>query len=210
MAASWGDIQFGTSDTRHFLTRGSLDSKSEPLLPPISLQHVGRKCLVLDLDETLVHSTENPLHHPDYIVEIKGRVFHVLKRPGVDEFLKRMSEIYELVVFTASSKEYAEPLLDKLDKDKLVSHRLFRESCVKNARKYVKDLSRLGRSLADTIILDNSPVSYILHPHNAVPVSSWFNDRSDMELTDLIPFLTDLTSVSDVRRILNLATEFIV
>jgi carboxy-terminal domain RNA polymerase II polypeptide A small phosphatase len=63
----------------------------------------------------------------------------------------------------------------------------------------------LGRPIADTIILDNSPASYIFHPDNAVPVSSWFNDVHDAELTDLIPFLADLTDVSDVREILNCA-----
>jgi RNA polymerase II subunit A small phosphatase-like protein len=66
-----------------------------------------------------------------------------------------------------------------------------------------KDLSQLGRPIGDTIILDNSPASYIFHPHNAVPVSSWFNDPHDAELTDLIPFLRDLMSVPDVRRVLD-------
>jgi len=67
----------------------------------------------------------------------------------------------------------------------------------------IQDLSQLGRPIADTIILDNSPASYIFHPNNAVPVSSWFNDPHDAELTDLIPFLADLTSVPDVRGVLD-------
>ena len=66
-----------------------------------------------------------------------------------------------------------------------------------------QDLSQLGRPIADTIILDNSPASYIFHPNNAVPVSSWFNDPHDTELTDLVPFLADLSTVEDVRGILD-------
>ena len=66
-----------------------------------------------------------------------------------------------------------------------------------------QDLSQLGRPIADTIILDNSPASYIFHPNNAVPVSSWFNDPHDTELTDLVPFLADLSSVGDVRGVLD-------
>lgn len=66
-----------------------------------------------------------------------------------------------------------------------------------------QDLSQLGRPIADTIILDNSPASYIFHPNNAVPVSSWFNDPHDTELTDLIPFLGDLRHASDVRGVLD-------
>ena len=94
-------------------------------------------------------------------------------------------------------------MLDQLDVHQVVRHRLFRESCYNHKGNYVKDLSQLGRPIADTIILDNSPASYIFHPNNAVPVSSWFNDPHDAELTDLIPFLADLTSVPDIRGILD-------
>ena len=63
----------------------------------------------------------------------------------------------------------------------------------------LQDLSQLGRPIADTIILDNSLASYIFHPNNAVPVSSWFNDPHDTELTDLCLFLANLSTTDDVR-----------
>ncbi|OSD06746.1 NIF-domain-containing protein [Trametes coccinea BRFM310] len=183
------------------------DGQPKPLLPPVAPEYAGRKCLVLDLDETLVHSSLRPVNSPDYIVPVEiesyWHNFYVLKRPGVDEFLKRMGEIYEVVVFTASLAKYADPVLDRLDPTKSVAHRLFRESCYNHRGNYVKDLSQLGRPVKDTIILDNSPASYIFHPHNAVPVSSWFNDPHDTELTDLCPFLADLVHVEDVRGVLN-------
>ncbi|KAH9485320.1 hypothetical protein JR316_0002228 [Psilocybe cubensis] len=185
------------------------DGVPKPLLPPIAPEHVGRKCLVLDLDETLVHSSFKAVAQADFIVPVEIEYhwhhFHVLKRPGVDDFLKQMGQIYEIVVFTASLSKYADPVLDKLDIHRVVAHRLFRESCYNHKGNYVKDLSQLGRPIADTIILDNSPASYIFHPNNAVPVSSWFNDPHDAELTDLIPFLADLTAVPDVRGILDAA-----
>lgn len=66
----------------------------------------GKKCLVLDLDETLVHSSFKPINNADFIipVEIENVVHsvYVLKRPGVDEFLKRLGPQFEIVVFTAS------------------------------------------------------------------------------------------------------------
>ncbi|RPD57610.1 NIF-domain-containing protein [Lentinus tigrinus ALCF2SS1-7] len=183
------------------------DGQPKPLLPPIAPEYAGRKCLVLDLDETLVHSSLKAVPSPDYIVPVEiesyWHNFYVLKRPGVDEFLRRMGEIYEVVVFTASLSKYADPVLDRLDPYRSVAHRLFRESCYNHKGNYVKDLSQLGRPVNDTIILDNSPASYIFHPHNAVPVSSWFNDPHDTELTDLCPFLADLIHVDDVRGILN-------
>lgn len=111
-------------------------------------------------------------------------------------FLKAMGEIYEVVIFTASLSKYADPVLDQLDIHRVVKHRLFRESCYNNKGNYVKvrfllspsastiltnalplqDLSQLGRPMSDCIIIDNSPASYVFHPNNAVPISSWFND----------------------------------
>ncbi|KAF7976847.1 hypothetical protein HWV62_5552 [Athelia sp. TMB] len=183
------------------------DGQPRPLLPPLAPQHAGRKCLVLDLDETLVHSSFKSISQADYVVPVEIEYHwhnvYVIKRPGVDNFLKKMGEIYEVVVFTASLSKYADPVLDKLDIHNVVSHRLFRESCYNHKGNYVKDLSQLGRPIEDTIILDNSPASYIFHPNNAVPVSSWFNDPHDTELTDLCPFLADLSPVGDVQGILD-------
>jgi RNA polymerase II subunit A small phosphatase-like protein len=179
------------------------------LLPAIRPEHAGRKCLVLDLDETLVHSSFKLLHQADFTipVEIEG-TFHnvyVIKRPGVDQFMKRVGELYEVVVFTASVSKYGDPLLDQLDMHKVVHHRLFRESCYNHQGNYVKDLSQIGRDLKDTIIIDNSPTSYIFHPQHAVPISSWFSDAHDNELLDLIPVLEDLAgnNVRDVSLVLD-------
>lgn len=178
-----------------------------PLLAPKLTIDKPRKCLVLDLDETLVHSSFKLVPNADFVVnvEIDGAMHnvYVIKRPGVDEFLRLMGLLYEVVVFTASLNKYADPVLDILDVHDSVRHRLFRESCYNHHGNYVKDLSQLGRPLCDTIIMDNSPASYIFHPANAVPVSSWFNDPHDTELTDVCPFLEDLSHVQDVRVVLD-------
>jgi len=179
----------------------------EALLPVLQKEYVGKKCLVLDLDETLVHSSFKQIPNADFVlpVEIDDQVHqvYVLKRPGVDHFLKTMAEYYEIVVFTASLSKYADPLLDLLDIHKVVNHRLFRDACSNHKGNYVKDLSRLGRTLKHTIIIDNSPASYLFHPENAIPIDSWFDDTNDTELMDLIPFLIELTKVDDVSTVLD-------
>ncbi|KAH9893052.1 NIF-domain-containing protein [Xylariomycetidae sp. FL2044] len=185
------------------------ESQQRFLLPPIEPRFKGKKCLVLDLDETLVHSSFKILHQADFTipVEIEGNYHnvYVIKRPGVDQFMKRVGELYEVVVFTASVSKYGDPLLDQLDIHKVVHHRLFRESCYNHQGNYVKDLSQVGRDLKDTIIIDNSPTSYIFHPQHAVPISSWFSDAHDNELLDLIPVLEDLagSNVQDVSLVLD-------
>jgi len=112
------------------------------LLGPIQPQFKGRKCLVLDLDETLVHSSFKILNQADFTipVEIEGQYHnvYVIKRPGVDQFMKRVGELYEVVVFTASVSKYGDPLLDQLDIHHVVHHRLFRESCYNHQGNYVK------------------------------------------------------------------------
>uniref|UniRef100_A0A8D3C8M0 FCP1 homology domain-containing protein n=1 Tax=Scophthalmus maximus TaxID=52904 RepID=A0A8D3C8M0_SCOMX len=136
-------------------------SKVKPLLPPAKSKDSGKICVVIDLDETLVHSSFKPVNNADFIipVDIEGTVHqvYVLKRPHVDEFLKRMGELFECVLFTASLAKYADPVSDLLDKWGAFRCRLFRESCVFHRGNYVKDLSRLGRDLNKVIIVDNSP-----------------------------------------------------
>jgi RNA polymerase II subunit A small phosphatase-like protein len=120
----------------------SSSEKQTWLLPPVQPRLHGRKCLVLDLDETLVHSSFKILNQADFTipVEIEGQYHnvYVIKRPGVDAFMKRVGELYEVVVFTASVSKYGDPLLDQLDIHHVVHHRLFRESCYNHQGNYVK------------------------------------------------------------------------
>ncbi|XP_042715641.1 CTD small phosphatase-like protein isoform X3 [Chrysemys picta bellii] len=134
------------------------------LLPELTVLDYGKKCVVIDLDETLVHSSFK---------------VYVLKRPHVDEFLQRMGELFECVLFTASLAKYADPVADLLDRWGVFRARLFRESCVFHRGNYVKDLSRLGRELSKVIIVDNSPASYIFHPENAAILDS--KEAEDLE-----------------------------
>lgn len=185
------------------ITEDKTDSKPcKYLLPAVRHQDMHKKCVVIDLDETLVHSSFKPVHNADFIVpvEIDGTIHqvYVLKRPHVDEFLQRVGELFECVLFTASLSKYADPVADLLDKWGTFRARLFRESCVFHRGNYVKDLSKLGRDLKHVLIVDNSPASYSFHPENAVPVVSWFDDLSDMELLELIPLLEKLNEVDDV------------
>mmetsp|Transcript_5740 Transcript_5740/g.14588 ORF Transcript_5740/g.14588 Transcript_5740/m.14588 type:complete len:239 (-) Transcript_5740:307-1023(-) len=178
----------------------------EFLLGPPLPEDKEKQCLVLDLDETLVHSSFKPISNADFIipVEIEDQVHqvYVVKRPFVDEYLKFCGEHFEVVVFTASLAKYADPVLDLLDKHKVVRARLFREACTNHKGSYVKDLGRLGRDLKRTIIVDNSPVSYQWHRRNAMAIISWFDDETDVELREMQPFLEDLTKVEDVRDVL--------
>lgn len=172
------------------------------LLPPLRPPDANMKTMVLDLDETLVHSSFKPIPNPDFTIDIVlddvVHTVYVRKRPGVDHFMREVSKKFEIVIFTASLSKYADPLLDVLDPGGIVKYRLFREACVFHCGNFVKDLTHLGRTLESTIIIDNSPFSYLFQPDHAIPIATWFNDDSDRQLLDLLPFLDDLEAQPEV------------
>jgi RNA polymerase II subunit A small phosphatase-like protein len=176
------------------------------LIPEQSEQMRGRKTLVLDLDETLVHSCFQPVNNADFVIPIviEGckHTVYVLKRPFVDDFLTEMGKIYEIVVFTASVSLYANPLLDLLDTNKVISHRLFREHCTFLDGSYVKDLSRLGRDLGNSIIVDNSKNCYKLQPENAMASLTWLEDKRDNQLVRMVPYLVRIIQEKEVYGVL--------
>ena len=177
---------------------------------PCQTRRYRRKTLVLDLDETLVHSTLDAEpdmaqdHHFEFPVEVGGNTHHVRvkQRPGMKAFLERVSQLYEVVIFTASQQVYAELLLNIIDPNhKFIRHRVFRDSCVYFEGNYLKDLTVLGRDLARTIIVDNSPQAFGFQLANGIPILTWYDDDNDAELLHLLPFLEELADdqVTDVR-----------
>ncbi|KAH7105347.1 NIF-domain-containing protein [Auriculariales sp. MPI-PUGE-AT-0066] len=185
------------------------------------------KTLVLDLDETLIHSTTRPLHATTggggllgfggrrgkpggHMVEVvlggRSTLYHVYKRPFVDYFLRKVSSWYTVVIFTASMQEYADPVIDWLDGGRgILVRRFFRESCTQlPSGSYSKDLSVIEPDLARVALVDNSPASYSINQSNGIPIEGWTHDQSDEALLDLLPFLDSLRFTSDVRRVLSI------
>ncbi|KAF1782143.1 Mitochondrial import inner membrane translocase subunit Tim50 [Phytophthora cactorum] len=147
--------------------------------------------LVLDLEDTLVHSEWS-------------HGWRHAKRPGVDEFLETLCQYYEIVIF---SQNYgAEEIVQKLDPKQCALHVLSRDATRYLNGAHVKDLSNLNRDLRQVVILDDDPDAYQLQPENAIPVMPFTDgrDRDDHELKDLIPFLKALASerVPDFRQVI--------
>lgn len=184
-----------------------VELNGQPTLIPKQSPRRKTVTLVLDLDETLVHSTLEHCDDADFTFNIffnmKDYTVYVKQRPFLHAFLERVSEMFEVVIFTASQSIYANQLLDILDPDeKFISRRLYRELCLFSDGNYTKDLTILGVDLAKVVIIDNSPQVFRLQVNNGIPIKSWFDDPFDCALMSLLPFLETLADADDVRPII--------
>lgn len=158
---------------------------------------------MLDLDETLVHCSTSYLDNSDikFAVEFNGLDYNICARfrPHYAEFLSKLSKKFELVLFTASQKPYADKLANFIDPTKQIKHRLFRDSCLFISGNYIKDLAALGRDMKQVIIVDNSPQAFGYQLANGIPILSWYDDNNDRELLKTMDFLDKIQHVDDVR-----------
>lgn len=166
-------------------------------LPDAPSARLTQKTLILDLDETLIHSmAKGGRMSTGHMVEVKLStlvgagggptlgpqhpiLYYVHKRPHCDDFLRRVSiftpnvndpdelqicKWYNLVIFTASVQEYADPVIDWLEQErKFFSGRYYRQHCTFRHGAFIKDLSSVEPDLSKVMILDNSPLSYMFH-----------------------------------------------
>ncbi|KAL5785027.1 hypothetical protein ACOSQ2_007419 [Xanthoceras sorbifolium] len=166
-----------------------------------------RITLVLDLDETLVHSTFDICEDADFSFPIHSKMqvqtVFVRQRPYLQMFLEAVASMFDIVIFTAGQSTYAGQLLDILDPNQtLIGQRVYRDSCVFADGGYLKDLTILGRDLARIAIVDNTPQVFQLQVDNGIPIESWFGDPSDSALLSLLLFLETLVGADDVRPII--------
>ena len=149
--------------------------------------------LVLDLDETLIHFKSNPNDDSSGLLQF---------RPFLTEFLIGVSKYYELIVFTAATQDYANPIIDAIEKKGILfEYRLYRIHTVVINNDFVKDLSLLGRDLSRIIIVDNMEQNYKLQPENGITIRPfWGKDANDMALIDLLRILVEIAKNNmDVR-----------
>eukprot|EP00732_Lithocolla_globosa_P001394 Lithocolla_globosa_v1_NODE_686_length_3437_cov_22.345062.p1 type:complete len:411 gc:universal NODE_686_length_3437_cov_22.345062:2073-3305(+) len=167
---------------------------SAKLLPdPLPEPYQRLYTLVIDLDETLVHS------------EFSLKTGWTTKvRPGVSHFIAYMHNFYEIVIFTQKQPHYAEPILNKIDPHNYIMYRLYQDSTTYKNGTHYKDLSFLNRDLSKVIIMDDEATVVSLNSDNAIIVPSWKTDPDDRYLFEIIPFLEmmSLSGIQDVRPIL--------
>ena len=165
--------------------------------------------LIIDLDETLVHTDFNCNYEVfDKILEFsfEGEVFQIplILRPGVRQFLHQAKQLFNIIIFTAGKREYADCILNYIDpENKIFNYRFYRDYCLSIKNKvFIKDL-RIFENLKmnELLIIDNSLYSFANQLSNGILISSFYNDKNDCELLNLYHYLLKLHSanVEDIR-----------
>lgn len=151
--------------------------------------------LVLDLEKTLVSSTWD-----------RKFGWRHAKRPGVDKFLREMTQYYEIVLYSPSIDGIADPVVSVLDKDGCIMHRLYRDATYYTNGVHVKDLNRLNRNVKQMIVLDDDPEEVQFNKENLIRVKPYDdpNDRMDNTLERITPFLIEIAreGYSDIPALL--------
>ena len=187
------------------------DPKINEGVPKLSFN---KKILVLDLDETLIHADFDEEFSPDEydtIIQFKAKNEEEKKEKNIEDsdstkhFLEEVNKYFEVGIFTASVKEYADAVISFLDpENKLIKFRLYRNNCINyNDAFTVKDL-RIFKNvdLKKIVSLDNSMYSFAAQINNGILINSFINDKEDNELFNALNYLVNfILPAKDVREV---------
>ena len=175
----------------------------------------GKKVILLDLDETLIHGDFqeeylNDIDHPyDKIIKFTSLdeqeevSVGIFVRNGVQKFLEEISKIFDIGIFTASSKDYADAVINYLDpNNEFIKFRLYRNSCIKVNNISIKDLRIIGVDLKNIVLIDNNMYSFANQLGNGILINSFYYDKNDYDLFSVMSYLlTYIAPTDDVRKI---------
>jgi Dullard-like phosphatase family protein len=175
------------NDTEKTIRQDKEQTPKKFYLNPINPKY--KYTLVLDLDETLVH----------YISDNESAYIQI--RPGTEDFIKDLSKYYEIIIFTAALKKYADVVINSIDPDGNISYRLYRQHTISIGNSNIKDLTKLGRDLRYVIIVDNCLENFALQSRNGLKILDFEGNEFDDELEYLKDDLIKLVkmNVNDVR-----------
>jgi len=162
--------------------------------------------LVLDVDETLLHATEEALQYPP---DFKLLQYHVYERPGLYEFLSNLSSEYRMAIWSSASKNYVEQCVNNLGVSSVTFEFIWsRSRCTRrmdgdtHEQLYIKDLKKVKRrgfSLERTLIVDNTRHKVSRQYGNAIYIKPFKGERDDRELVYLLKYLQRIRDAENFR-----------
>ncbi|MGH1339783.1 MAG: NIF family HAD-type phosphatase [Aureispira sp.] len=175
--------------------------------------------LILDIDETLLHTTDKKLaQQADF--ELFG--YNVYKRPYLDAFIEAVKDHFLLAIWSSGSDDYVDAIVEQIiPKESHLEFVWGRSRCtyqrnlaiyeqgysgedLEDHYHYIKPLKKLkrkGYSLDRILIVDDSPHKSKDNYGNAIYPSAFVGNSTDQELKLLAQYLLLLKDKELVRRI---------
>lgn len=172
-----------------------------PNFPPPPIEN--KKTLILDLDETLIHSSDFPPHPKVEAFKIGEPPYYVFKRPGLDDFLRKYSKKFDIFIFTSAYQCYADPIINAICPYLDEQHRLYRNSCTIDNNEIHKDLNAFKRRPTDFILVEDNFNLKKYWPKNTIIVQRWQGIPHDTTLINWLPEILDnCEKANDVRDVI--------
>ena len=166
------------------------------------------KLLILDIDETLLHATEEPLeleHH------FETKLYYVYQRPFLNEFLQFCIKHFKVAVWTTGGEEFAYTMVDNIfpdnyplefiwSKDRcthVFDPELYQNGYLKNLKKVKKK----GYRLEEVLMIDDTPSKLKKNYGNLVTIAEFTANQDDKELLRLMKYLEVLNQVENILKV---------
>ena len=157
-------------DDEAFLDSIILSYKKNKEIPPfLKYKNPKKYTLVLDLEDTLISVK----------VINEGKIL-IRPRPGLISFLTGVKQYYEIISFSKLSKNYSSTIIEQIEENrKLFDFNLYREHCTLVGRKFVKDISNIGRDMKKIIMIDDLPENLNIHIENGILILPYDGDENN-------------------------------
>jgi len=181
---------------RAFFYENVEDYKPPPVIP-------NQKTLILDLDETLIHSSSFPPHPNVSSFKHPTLGQFIFLRPGLEMFLSKVTKEFDVFIYTYSDYDYANPIINVICPQIDKNHRLFRDSCCIETGKVYKDIDMVGRPKEEILIVDDNPAISRFHPDNAIQIDKWTGSPDDKALNEwLYPLLEKINNGTSIQSVI--------
>jgi len=163
-----------------------------------------KKLLILDLDETLIHGSEEA---QDDSFQVGS--FSVVERPYVRSFMAWCREHFTVAIWTTATEDYTRLILQTIcGTDYPFEFIWCRDRCTLKGQgddgelRWLKDLKKVrkkGWNLEQVLMLEDTPQNLARHYGNVIPIHPFTGDQDDVELEQIMSFLLELKDVDNVR-----------
>lgn len=164
------------------------------------------KLLILDLDETLVHATQNKLEiREDFLFD----KFYIYKRPYLQEFFTSISKDFNVGIWSSASDDYVNEIARLINPDHIDFEIVWGNSKCSLKRdltfdtyhfeKRLDKLKKKGFKLEEILIVDDTKEKARANYGNAIYIKAFSGDPNDHELNHLSEYLANFRDVENVR-----------